>query len=74
MQRAMKLTLLLICGFVLSLSAEVRAQDQMVTLKVEGSTFKEVIAELKRQTQLDFFYSFNYIKIITVDKEPYIFA
>lgn len=59
MKRAMKLTLLLICGFVLTLSAEVRAQDQMVTLKVEGSTFKEVIAELKRQTQLDFFYSFN---------------
>ena len=63
MKRAMKLTLLLICGFVLTLSAGVRAQDQMVTLKVEGSTFKEVIAELKRQTQLDFFYSFNEVDV-----------
>ena len=59
----MKLTLLLICGFVFSLSAGVRAQDQMVTLKVEGSTFKEVIAELKRQTSLDFFYSFNEVDV-----------
>ena len=57
------MTLLLICGFVLTLSAGVRAQDQMVTLKVEGSTFKEVIAELKRQTQLDFFYSFNEVDV-----------
>ena len=60
----MKLTLLLICGFVLTLSAGVRAQDQMVTLKVEGSTFKEVIAELKRQTNLDFFYSFNEVDVM----------
>ena len=64
MQRAMKLTLLLICGFVFSLSAGVQAQDQMVTLKVEGSTFKEVIAELKRQTSLDFFYSFNEVDVM----------
>ena len=63
MQRVMKLTLLLICGFMFSLSAGVRAQAQMVTLKVEGSTFKEVIAELKRQTSLDFFYSFNEVDV-----------
>ena len=63
MKRAMKLTLLLICGFVLTLSAGVRAQDQVVTLKVEGSTFREVIAELKRQTSLDFFYSFNEVDV-----------
>ena len=55
----MKLTLLLMCGFVFSLSASVRAQDQMVTLNVERMSFTGVIAELKRQTQLEFFYSFN---------------
>lgn len=46
----MKLTLLLMCGFVFSLSAAVRAQDQMVTLKVEKMSFTKVISELKRQT------------------------
>ena len=55
----MKLTFLLVCGFVLSLSAAVRAQDQMVTLKVNGMTFTKVIAELKRQTRLDFFLQFQ---------------
>lgn len=55
----MKLTFLMMCVFVFSLSARVRAQDQMVTLKVEKASFTKVISELKRQTQLDFFYSFN---------------
>ena len=55
----MRLTLLLMCGFVFSLSASVRAQDQMVTLSVERMSFTGVIAELKRQTQLEFFYSFD---------------
>ena len=55
----MKLTFLMMCVFVFSLSAGVRAQDQMVTLKVEGMPFNKVISELKRQTQLDFFYSFD---------------
>ncbi len=59
----MKLTFLLMCGFVLSLSASLRAQDQMVTLKVEGMSFIKVISELKRQTQLDFFYSFNEVDV-----------
>ena len=59
----MKLTFLLMCGFVLSLSAAVRAQDQMVTLKVEEMPFTKVISELKRQTQLDFFYSFNEVDV-----------
>ncbi len=59
----MKLTFLLICGFVLSLSASVKAQDQMVTLKVEDMPFLKVISELKRQTQLDFFYSFDEVDI-----------
>lgn len=59
----MKLTLLLVLGIVFTLSANVRAQDQMVTLKVSGSTFPKVIAELKRQTNLDFFYSMNEIDI-----------
>ena len=59
----MKLTFLLICGFVFSLSASVRAQDQMVTLKVEEMSFVNVISELKKQTQLDFFYSFDEIKV-----------
>lgn len=63
MKRIMKLTFLFVCAFVLSLSAGVRAQDQMVTLKVEGSTFKEVISELKRYTRLDFFYSFNEVDV-----------
>lgn len=63
MQRIMKLTLLLVLGIVFTLSANVRAQDQMVTLKVSGSTFPKVIAELKRQTNLDFFYSMNEIDI-----------
>lgn len=35
----MKLTFLMMCAFVFSLSAGVRAQDQMVTLKVEGMPF-----------------------------------
>ena len=59
----MKLTFLLICGFVVTLSAAVRAQDQTVTLKVEKMPFIKVIAELKRQTQLDFFYSFNEVDV-----------
>ncbi len=59
----MKLTFLLMCGFVFSLSASVRAQDQMVTMKVNGVTFTKVISELKRQTQLDFFYSFNEVDV-----------
>ncbi|WP_187376787.1 MULTISPECIES: SusC/RagA family TonB-linked outer membrane protein [Butyricimonas] len=59
----MKLTFLLMCGIVFSLSASVRAQDQMVTLKVNGVTFTKVITELKRQTQLDFFYSFNEVDV-----------
>ena len=59
----MKLTFLLMCGFVFSLSASVRAQDQMVTLKVEGMPFTKVISELKRQTQLDFFYSFDEVDV-----------
>ena len=59
----MKLTLLLMCGFVFSLSAAVRAQDQMVTLKVEKMSFTKVISELKRQTQLDFFYSFDEVDV-----------
>ena len=59
----MKLTFLLICGFVFSISASVRAQDQMVTLKVEEMSFVNVISELKKQTQLDFFYSFDEIKV-----------
>ncbi len=59
----MKLTFLLMCGFVFSLSASVRAQDQMVTLKVERMPFTKVISELKRQTQLDFFYSFDEVDV-----------
>lgn len=45
------------------LSASVKAQDQMVTLKVEDMPFLKVISELKRQTQLDFFYSFDEVDI-----------
>ena len=59
----MKLTFLMMCVFVFSLSARVRAQDQMVTLKVAGAPFTKVISELKRQTQLDFFYSFNEVDV-----------
>ena len=59
----MKLTFLMMCAFVFSLSAGVRAQDQMVTLKVEGMPFAKVISELKRQTQLDFFYSFDEVDV-----------
>ena len=59
----MKLTFLMMCAFVFSLSAGVRAQDQMVTLKVEGMPFTKVISELKRQTQLDFFYSFDEVDV-----------
>ena len=51
----MKLTFLMMCVFVFSLSARVRAQDQMVTLKVAGAPFTKVISELKRQTQLGLF-------------------
>ena len=59
----MKLTFLMMCAFVFSLSAGVRAQDQMVTLNVEGMPFTKVISELKRQTQLDFFYSFDEVDV-----------
>ena len=59
----MKLTFLFMCGFVFSLSAAVKAQDQMVTLKVERMPFTQVISELKRQTQLDFFYSFDEVDV-----------
>ena len=61
----MKLTFLLVCGFVFSLSAAVRAQDQTVTLKVKKTPFTKVISELKRQTQLDFFYSFNEVDAVS---------
>ena len=40
-----------------------RAQYLMVTLKVEEMSFVNVISELKKQTQLDFFYSFDEIKV-----------
>lgn len=59
----MKLTFLMMCAFVFTLSAGVRAQDQMVTLKVEGMPFVKVISELKRQTRLDFFYSFDEVDV-----------
>ena len=41
----MKLTFLLVLGFVFSLSASVRAQDQIVTLKVKKTPFSKVISE-----------------------------
>ena len=59
----MKLTFLLVLGFVFSLSASVRAQDQIVTLKVKKTPFSKVISELKQQTSLDFFYSFNEVDV-----------
>ena len=59
----MKLTFLLVLGFVFSLSASVRAQDQIVTLKVKKTPFSKVISELKQQTSLDFFYSFNEVNV-----------
>ena len=61
--RVMKLTFLLVLGFVFSLSASVRAQDQIVTLKVKKTPFSKVISELKQQTSLDFFYSFNEVDV-----------
>lgn len=60
---AMKLTFLLVCGIIFSVSAAVRAQDQMVTLKMKNTSFGKVIVELKRQTQLDFFYSFDEVDV-----------
>ena len=59
----MKLTLLLVFGFVFTLSASVGAQEQTVTLNVERVSFVKVVSELKRQTQLDFFYSFNEVNV-----------
>lgn len=59
----MRLTLFMVFGLVFSLSASVRAQDQVVTLKVEKVPFIKVISELKRQTRLDFFYSFNEVDV-----------
>lgn len=59
----MKLVLFLLCGFVFTLSAKVRAQDQLVTLKVEKVTFPEIISKLKYQTNLDFFYSLDEIDV-----------
>ena len=55
----MKLTLLLVFGFVFTLSASVRAQEQTVTLNVERVSFVKVVSE----TQLDFFYSFNEVNV-----------
>ncbi|MDE7074894.1 MAG: carboxypeptidase-like regulatory domain-containing protein, partial [Odoribacter sp.] len=59
----MKLTFLLVCGIIFSVSATVRAQDQTVTLKMKNTSFGKVIVELKRQTQLDFFYSFDEVDV-----------
>lgn len=66
----MRLILFLMCGAILTVSAKVRAQHQSVTLKMENTSFNRVIEEMKRQTQLDFFYSFNEIrsdKKVTLD-------
>lgn len=53
----MKLTLCFVCWFLFSLHASVRAQEQMVTLKLEKISVAGAIQELKQQTRLDFFFS-----------------
>ena len=53
----MKLIFCFICCFLFSLHASIRAQKQMVTLKLEKTSVAEAIRELKQQTRLDFFFS-----------------
>ena len=52
-----KLIFCFICCFLFSLHASIRAQKQMVTLKLEKTSVAEAIRELKQQTRLDFFFS-----------------
>ena len=53
----MKLIFCFICCFLFSLHASIRAQKQMVTLKLEKTSVAEAIRELKQQTRLDLFIS-----------------
>lgn len=53
----MKITLFLIFCFVFQLHATVNGQVQFVSLRLENVSLNEAILELKKQTNLDFFFS-----------------
>lgn len=53
----MKLTLFLVCCLVFTVHASVDAQLQTVSLKLENASVSEAIRQLKKQTNLDFFFS-----------------
>ena len=60
---SMKLTLFLMCCFVFQLQATVVAQNQTVSVKVENVSLAEVIADLKKQTKMDFFFSHSAVNV-----------
>lgn len=53
----MKLTLFLLCCLIFSVHASVNAQLQTVTLKLQNASVSDAIQQLKKQTDLDFFFS-----------------
>lgn len=53
----MKLTLFLVCCLVFTVHASVDAQLQTVSLRLENASVSEAIRQLKKQTNLDFFFS-----------------
>lgn len=61
--RVMKMTFVLLLSCGLNLNATVRAQLTTVTLSMENVKVGEVFQELKKQTQLDFFYSNNEVNV-----------
>lgn len=66
----MKLTLFFMCCFVFMVHASVEAQLQTVSLRLKNTSVSEVIRELKRQTNLDFFFSNQEVNVnqkVTLD-------
>lgn len=53
----MKLTLFLVCCLIFTVHASVNAQLQTVSLKLRNASVSEAIQLLKKQTNLDFFFS-----------------
>ncbi len=61
---------LTLCSAFSTSVSSANAQDQKVTLNVSGVSFTQVIAELKKQTKLDFMYSLDEVdatRKITID-------
>lgn len=61
----MKMTLFLTFCFTFHLHATVSAQMQTVSLRLENASINEAIRELKKQTNLDFFFSNKEVSVIS---------